>query len=397
MEKNYKILRVIARLNIGGPARNAVLLTEAFSNNRAGIDTVLVCGEVEENEGDMAYLAQEKGIRPVIVKELGRSISFRDDITAFYKLYRIICKEKPDLIHTHTAKAGTLGRLAGIIYNLTHPGNKKCKLVHTFHGHVLYGYFGRIKSCVFILIERILGLFTDTIITVSKALKTELVERFKIAKFEKISVVELGFELGELLKLELRKNRDSVNIGIVGRLVPIKNHKMFLEAVYKIKTSGYNSSDRPRPVRFIIIGDGELKSELQAYAKDLNIDDIVEFRGWITDVAEIYNDLDIVALTSINEGTPVSIIEAMASGKPIVAVNVGGVRDIVQDKKNGYLIDSDDVETFTDRLLDLIKDNNKCIQYGAYGRELVRNRFQKERLIKDMEGLYNKLLLRRSL
>ena len=158
-----KIVRIIARLNIGGPARNAVLLSEGFR------DTVLVCGEVEGSEGDMMYLAREKGIKPVIIKELGRELSWKDDWLAFWKIYKIICKEKPDIIHTHTAKAGTLGRFAGILYG-------KAILIHTFHGHVFSGYFGKIKTIFFIWVEKILALFTDKIITVSENLKKELVK-----------------------------------------------------------------------------------------------------------------------------------------------------------------------------------------------------------------------------
>ena len=190
-----KILRIIARLNIGGPARNAVLLSE-----NSNWETVLVCGEAAEGEGDMMYLAQQKGIKPIIVKELAREISWKDDWRAFWKIYKIICREKPDIIHTHTAKAGTLGRFAGILYG-------KAILMHTFHGHVFSGYFGKIKTLFFIWIERFLALFTDKIITVSENLKKELAEIFKIAPEDKISVIELGFELEDLLKLPQRENQ----------------------------------------------------------------------------------------------------------------------------------------------------------------------------------------------
>jgi len=375
-----KIVRIIARLNIGGPARNAVLLSDLG-------ETVLVCGEVGEGEGDMMYLAREKGIEPIIVPELGRELSFLNDCRAFWKIYRIICRERPDIVHTHTAKAGTLGRLAAALYNLTHclckVGCVRCKVVHTFHGHVLHSYFGSTKTWFFIWAERISSLFTDKIVTVSDVLKKELSGIFRIAPEEKFSVVELGFELDELLKLPPKEASDVINIGIVGRLVPVKNHKMLLRVAQKIKA------------RFLIVGDGELRQELEDYVKALKIEDVVGFRGWVKDVADIYRDLDIVVLTSLNEGTPVSIIEAMAAAKPVVATRVGGVSDIVQDRKSGYLVRSGDEEDFEEKLSSLIRDREKRLRFGEYGRRLVKDRFSKDRLIKDTKELYNSLLDKR--
>ncbi len=392
-----KIVRIIARLNIGGPARNAVLLTEGFSTaleqysssevEKIKYETVLVCGEAAEAEGDMMYLAQQKGIRPIIIKELAREISWKDDWTAFWKIYKIIRREKPDIIHTHTAKAGTLGRLAGILYG-------KAILIHTFHGHVFSGYFSKIKTLFFIWIERFLGLFTDKIITVSENLKKELAEKFKIAPEDKISVIELGFELEDLLKLPERENRQTINIGIVGRLAPIKNHKMLFK-VAKGLAKGLSPFLGTVPLRYIVIGDGELRGELEKYAEELGMRDRIEFKGWVIDLKAIYEELDIVALVSLNEGTPVSLIEAMAGARPLVATNVGGVKDIVKDGVSGYLVESGNVEEFTKRLLELIRDSEKRMAFGRNGRDIVKNRFSKERLIKDTERLYNNLLDKR--
>lgn len=382
-----KILRIIARLNIGGPARNAVLLSEGLSGYPHGNDrddlqwkTVLVCGEVGEGEGDMMWLAREKGIEPVIVPELGRELSFWDDWRAFWKIYRIICRERPDVIHTHTAKAGALGRMAGVVYKVCSKALNKPILVHTFHGHVLHSYFGRIKTFFFIWVEKILALFTDKIIVVSESLKKELVERFRIAPEKKVQVVELGFELDELLKLPSKEDRDVINIGIVGRLVAVKNHRMLLRVAQKIKA------------KFLIVGDGELRRELENYVRELGIEDIVEFKGWVKDLGKIYLDLDILVLTSLNEGTPVSIIEAMAAARPVVATNVGGVRDVVEDGKSGYLVGSGDEEKFSEKLLDLINHPEKRKIFGECGRKAVNHRFSKDRLIKDTEKLYNELL-----
>ncbi|MCX5687193.1 MAG: glycosyltransferase family 4 protein [Candidatus Omnitrophica bacterium] len=379
-----KILRIIARLNIGGPARNAVILTEGFS------DTVLVCGEVDKAEGDMMYLAREKGMKPIIVEELGRELSWKDDWSAFWKIYKIICREKPDIIHTHTAKAGALGRMAGILYNLNKPRRMPAfgeatyaVLIHTFHGHVFSGYFGKIKTVFFIWTEKILALFTDKIITVSRNLKDELAHKYRIALEKKIEVIELGFELDELFALPLKESSEVINIGIVGRLVPIKNHKMLFRAC----RAGLNL-----PYRIIVVGDGELRCDLEKYAEELGMCDKIKFKGWVKDLKAIYEELDIVALTSLNEGTPVSLIEAMASGRPVITTNVGGVKDIVEDNKSGYLVESGDEESFSQKLMDLIKDSEKRKKFGEYGRNIVKNRFSKERLIKDTGTLYNNTL-----
>jgi len=380
-----KILRIIARLNIGGPARNAVLLTEGFPG------TALICGEVDKSEGDMMYLAGEKGIKPIIIKELGRELSWKDDWAAFWKIYKIIREVKPDIIHTHTAKAGTLGRFAGILYG-------KAILIHTFHGHVFSGYFGKVKTIFFIWVEKFLALFTDTIITVSEALKKELVEKYRIAPEKKFSVIELGFELDELLKLPPRENSGTVNVGIVGRLVPVKNHKMMLRVAKRVGDIQGQSPKKGTvpveivPVRYMIIGDGEMRGELERYVEELGIKDKVEFKGWVKDLKAIYEELDIVALTSLNEGTPVSLIEAMAGGRPVIATNVGGVKDIVKDGASGYLVELGNVEEFIKKLLELIKDPEKRRKFGENGRNIVKDRFSKERLIKDTEKLYNNTL-----
>ena len=379
-----KVLRIIARLNIGGPAKNAILLTEGLKG--FGVETILVCGEPCLFEGDMSFLAQSKKITPIIVKELGREISIWNDLVAFWKIYRIICRESPDIIHTHTAKAGALGRLAACLYKLR---GAKCKIVHTFHGHILKGYFGKLRSILFLWIERFFALFTDKILTVSNALKKEL-EELRIAGPEKILVIELGFELDELLNLPQKAPvSGAINIGIVGRLVPIKNHRMFLEVARQVLSDKKWVS---QPVKFIIIGDGELREALKSYAQKLGIVDSVEFRGWVREVKKIYEELDIVVLTSLNEGTPVSLIEAMAAGRGVVATDVGGVRDLVEDGINGYLVPSGNAELFVDRLKRLIEDAGKREQFGLNGREGVRARFKKERLLVDIVGLYNNLI-----
>jgi glycosyltransferase involved in cell wall biosynthesis len=316
--KKIKILRIIARLNIGGPAIHTILLTEGLDKNK--FESLLVCGSVGDSEADMLYYAIEKGVKPYFVPELKRELNLLNDIRAFRKIYNIINTERPDIIHTHTAKAGTLGRLAAIFYNLLNR-DRQLSFVHTFHGHIFDGYFGNLKTKVFILIERFLAFFTHKIITVSESIKNDLVV-LGISS-HRIEVIPLGFELDRFLNICPRDN-SAVNIGIVGRLVPVKNHRLFLEAAAEVIKS--ISKNKPR---FKIIGDGELRNELERYAHKLNINTYVEFLGWQKEPSAIYSDLDVVCLTSVNEGTPVSLIEAMASGRAVVTTDVGGVRDLL--------------------------------------------------------------------
>ena len=247
MEK-IRILRIIARLNIGGPAINAILLTDGLGKDRS--NSRLIVGRIDKDEGDMSYLAQEKNIQPVVIPQLGRNINLFSDIAAFYKIYKQINEYRPDIVHTHTAKAGTLGRLSAALFNLTH--RKKIKTVHTFHGHVLSGYFSRVSTIFFIWVERILARFTDLIIVVSEGVKQDILS-LGISDQAKIKVVHLGFELDKFLVIKPREANQELNIGIVGRLVPIKNHEMFFDAARLFLNSIPNT---PCSIQFFIIGDG---------------------------------------------------------------------------------------------------------------------------------------------
>ncbi|MEW6009460.1 MAG: glycosyltransferase family 4 protein [Candidatus Omnitrophota bacterium] len=382
-----KILRIIARLNIGGPAIHCILLTEGLSED--SFESMLIYGSVENSEADMLYLAKDKGIKPILIEELGQKLSLKRDLIVFWKLFNIIRNFKPDIIHTHTAKAGTLGRLAGLFYNFMQRirlRRNRAKLVHTFHGHIFYGYFGKLKSKIFILIERILSGMTDKIITVSDEVKLDLIE-FKIAKKEKIIVIPLGLELEKLLALPYNDSFNSkIRVGIIGRLTPVKNHMMFFKAIKQLSEAGLSNE-----AKFMIIGDGELREKLEDTAKELGIYKQTEFTGWQKDALNLYSKLDIVALTSFNEGTPVSLIEAMAAARPVIATNVGGVKDIVNDER-GFLVASGDVSGFAKTLKILIEDSKLRQAKGQAGRNFVRDLFTKERLIKDMETLYKSII-----
>lgn len=382
-----KIVRIISRLNVGGPAIHTILLSEEL--NKGGYRDILVCGRVSESEGDMGYFARERNVDPLVIPELKRDISLADDLKAFCKIYSIIKREKPDIVHTHAAKAGTLGRLAALLCGVP-------VKMHTFHGHIFDGYFSPFKAKVFLAIERFLALFTDRVITVSEAVRHEIADKLKVAHPSKCVIVPLGLELGKFFDCEKERGKfrnelglsgATLLVGIVGRLVPIKNHEMFLNAAKKILEM------KPSPdIRFIVVGDGELKGHLESYAARLGLGSHVIFTGWRKDLAGVYADLDIVALTSLNEGTPVSLIEAMASGRPVISTKVGGVQDLVTEGLNGYLVPSQDTSVFVQRLSMLMTDGPKRRQFGLCGREKVGHKFSKERLVRDMKSLYAECL-----
>lgn len=393
--KKTKILRLIARLNIGGPAIHTVLLTSAL--NPLEFKTILACGRLSPGEGDMSYYAQEKGVPVLSIPALERDLVLFRDLTAFLQIYRLIAREKPGIIHTHTAKAGSLGRAAALVYNLI-PWHKRVKVVHTFHGHVLSGYFSRIKSFLFIIIEKLLASSTDQLITVSQSVKDDLV-RLGVASERKIAVVPLGFELKKFLDLPVSTRSSHRSVGIVGRLVPVKNHRLFIDAVSKISADPANNG-----ISFKIVGDGEERRRLEEYAQRTGAGNI-EFLGWERDLDNVYSGLDLVVLTSINEGTPVSLIEAMASGKAVVSTDVGGVRDLMGGElqpykssnsgfrifERGILIEPDDKEALARAVIFLLADEGLRNRMGMSGRDYVRSQYSKERLIRDIENLYRNL------
>ncbi len=403
--KKIKVLRMIARLNIGGPAIHVHLLTKGLDAKK--FEPTLVAGKISPQEGDMSYLFDSADKEPIIIPELQREISLRMDLKAFHQIFSRLIEEKPDIVHTHTAKAGSSARLAVLMYNLIY--GKKVRTVHTFHGHVFEGYFSQAKSLLFIWVERFLARLTDVIIAISKTQKRDLSEKFRIAPAKKISTVELGFDLRPFLESEVSRgqfrrslgiNDDSLLIGIIGRLVPIKNHLMFLEAakIFLEQNAGVQT-------KFIVVGDGELRGELEAYCQELGLTSYVIFCSWIRDVPLVYADLDILALTSKNEGTPVSIIEAMASSVPVIATNVGGVLDLLGPPdgvpspdgflvcERGILSLKNDASGFAKGLKYLIdgdiREKQKRLMRARF---FVRGRFSEERLLHDIESLYLDLM-----
>lgn len=383
MEK-IKVIRIITRLNIGGPAINAVLLTNDLCQR---FEVVLVTGQIGKDEGDMGYLAAEKGIRPIVIPQLQRNISIFKDISAFIKLVRLLRKEKPVIVHTHLAKAGIIGRLAALVAGVP-------IRIHTFHGHTFSNYFPSWQTKVFLSMERIIARYTDRIITISKKLSSEISDKYRVAPADKISIIPLGFELEKFLEntpgensLRSRLNLEdgSLAVGIIGRLTPVKNHKLFLDVARDVL-------DRIDKVRFIIVGDGECRDALEKYAEDIGIKESVAFLGWQKNMQNVYQDLDIIALTSLNEGTPVSLIESMAAAKAVIATNVGGVPDVVKDGQTGILVESGDRETFTAKLIGLLIDREKRNFLGQNARSHVLERYSAGRLYRDIEKLYDEVI-----
>jgi glycosyltransferase involved in cell wall biosynthesis len=391
-----KVLRIINRFNLGGPTYNAAYLTKYLPEE---YETLLIGGDKEESEDTSQHILGELGITPLIIPEMKRAIRFGNDYAAYKKIKQIIEEFNPDIVHTHASKAGTLGRMAAF----------SCKVpavVHTFHGHVFHSYFSKAKTTVFKKIEKKLAEKSSAIIAISDLQKEELGNIHKITTLDKIKVIPLGFDL-KRFQTDLDKKRmkfrneyqiydDEIAIGIIGRLVPIKNHEFFLEALKKVlnKTT--------KKVRAFIVGDGESKDNIISLAQELNIDycqSIIDFKktsltltSWIKNIDDVNAGMDIIALSSLNEGTPVSLIEAQASNNPIVSTNVGGIENIVIDGKTGLLSDINDVDTYAQNLLELIENESKRNEMKQNGWNHVRERFSYKRLVTDIDDLYKKLL-----
>ena len=420
-----KVLRIIARLNVGGPARHVVWLSEGLRS--AGVETLLVAGVVPPGEDDMSYVATASGVRPFIVPEMSREISLKDAVTT-WKLFRLMLRERPDIVHTHTAKAGTVGRVAGLAYRWLTPGvligrPRPCRFVHTYHGHVFHGYYGPRKTRLFLGIERWLArLVTDRIVVISEQQRQEINEVFRVGRREQFAMIPLGLDIRAYknwqqrmprVRAELGADQSQVLIGIVGRLTEIKNHKLFLQAaahlkeIFSTRAAIGETRDLPSP-RFLIVGDGNLRHELEAQAKSLGLERDVSFLGTRNDPEDFYPALDIVALSSLNEGTPLTLIEAMANARPVVATAVGGVVDLLggtippDEEETGYalcergvLVQSGDAEGFARGLARLIEDKALRDELSKRGRDFVLLNYRKERLLADMSELYAEMLVNR--
>jgi glycosyltransferase involved in cell wall biosynthesis len=399
-QRPIRIARIIDRLNVGGPAKHVVWLTAGLPRDK--FESLLIAGHVAPAEGDMTYFAAGAGVLPDVVPELSRALSLRDVVVVgklVYKFWRF----RPDIVHTHKAKAGATGRVAVILYRwLTLSAlwfrPRPCWTVHTYHGHVFHGYFDRIQTWVFVSIERILARFgTDRIVVLSKQQQREICDEFHVGYSGQYRIIPLGIDFAEFSSFDrplhgaLGSGGDELVIGSIGRLSEVKNHSLLLKSIARLRSDGMR-------VRCVIVGDGELRSRLEGEARDLGIANCTDFLGFRRDVLALYQSFDIVAWTSLNEGTPLTMIEAMACGRAIVATEVGGIVDLlgkVQSTKNGMTVwdygltvRGHEPAPFCSALRLLIDDRDLRCRMGERAAEFVHSRFSRERLLHDISELY---------
>jgi glycosyltransferase involved in cell wall biosynthesis len=354
-----RVLHVIARLNVGGPAR--ILPHVLHDLRRSGVSVLLASGSVEPGEADMSDLAKRLGIPTATVPQMRRSLSPLSDLRAYRRVRSLIRSFRPDVVHTHTAKAGALGRRAAWAEGTD-------LIVHTYHGHVFDGYFDPIRTRLFLGIERRLASVTHRICVLSRQQKRELLERYRIGTEDRYAVIPPGVapverdgdrDGSESAPLPLGWEGRTV-VGIVGRIVPVKNHGLFLDAARRILNSAPET-------RFLVVGDGPLRGALESRVRREGWSDAIRFLGWRRDLARLYEVMDIVILTSKNEGVPVSLLEAMEFGIPVVSTDVGGVADFVSHGAEGFLAPSGDAEGLSRSVLRLIEDPGLRRRMGNAG------------------------------
>src|SRR6266540_853518 len=386
-----RVLRLITRLNIGGPSIQAVTLSDRL--RAKGFETLLIHGRLGAGEGDMSYLLERTGVATRYLPHLQRPIVPIDDARAISEVYSILRQTKPAIVHTHMAKAGAIGRLAARWYNRTAGRRSPARLVHTYHGHVLDGYFSARKTNILMRTERSLARWTDRIIAISPQIKRDLLETYHVGRDRQYSVVPLGFDLEPFARIResdrqqarhtLQLSPSAVVVSTVGRLTPIKNHELLLQATRRI-------CEQHADAVILIAGDGELRGDLEQTARALGIADRVRFLGWRRDLETIYAATDVFALTSRNEGTPVALIEAMASAVPGVSTDVGGVSDVIVDDSLGRRVPDADPRAFAAAVNDLLLDGRRT-EIGERARQFVLGRFSIDRLVNDIAAVYREL------
>ena len=405
-----RVLRIINRFNLGGPTHNAAYLTRFLPDD---FETRLVGGMWDPTEEGSKHILEGLGVEPVILPEMRRDIAPWRDREAYRRIKAMIREFRPDIVHTHASKAGAIGRLAAADMGVR-------AIVHTFHGHVFHSYFGRVRTSVYKNIERFLARRSSRIIAISERQREELVNEHQICPPEKVSVIPLGFDLTRFRDDQDTKRRlfrhvygvadDEIAVGIIGRLVPIKDHDLFIEALHRVsRTTG-------KRIRAFVVGDGEERDRLQQRARELGLTQVqgpvfnghgfghgvngdpavpralLTFTSWVREVDIVNAGLDVVVLTSRNEGTPVSLIEAQAAGKPVVSTRVGGVENVVVEGRTGLLSPAGNAAALADNLRQLIEDDQLRQDLGARGWGHVQERYHYGRLVKDTAALYHELL-----
>jgi len=390
-----RILRIINRFNLGGPTYNAAYLTKYLPPE---YETMLLGGMKDETEDSSQFIVENLGITPTVLHEMHREINIFNDAAAYRKIKKIIAEFKPDIVHTHASKPGALGRWAAHRMNVP-------VIIHTFHGHVFHSYFNPAKTRFYKSLERRLADVSTRIIAISEKQKEELSIDHQICPADKIEVIPLGFDLNrfqdgiakkrEVFREEFSLVEDDIAVSIVGRLVPIKNHELFLDSMKWVKERV------SRRIKGFIVGDGESRTHLENYCTEIGLtyssdseDDVdIYFTSWVKNVDFVNSGSDIIALTSKNEGTPVSLIEAQAGNRAIVSTRVGGIEDVVIPDETALLSDPNNAKAFRQNLLRLASDDDLRTKLGERGWSFVKDKFHYERLARDVAALYERLLV----
>jgi glycosyltransferase involved in cell wall biosynthesis len=379
-----RVLRIAGRLNIGGPSFHTILLTQLLDTGR--YESMLAVGSVGAREGDMTDFATDRGVAPYEIPMMRREVRPLLDVVALWHLYRLMRRFRPTIVHTHAAKAGALGRIAAILARVP-------IVVHTYHGHVFHSYFGPFRTRAYLAVERLLARATDQVIAVGPLLRRDLAG-YGFDRGNRLTTVLLGLDLQQFLapdsdgvglRRELGLGDGVLLVGIVARLVPVKDHVTFLAAAARVLGSGVRA-------HFLIVGDGDLRSDLELAAQRLGIAPHVSFLGWRHDLPSVYRALDIVALSSLNEGLPVAVIEAMASARPVVATDVGSVSDLVVAGKTGYVVPPRSPDELADAICALAAAPDRRAAMGLAARARAYPKYDISRLTADIDALYQRLL-----
>lgn len=385
-KRPIRVLRVIARLNMGGPAKHVGILSGRRMESR-GYQTLLAHGSLAPGEESLEDYAESEGADLAFIPELVQPIKPASDLRAFRELAKLVRRFRPDVVHTHTAKGGFVGRSAALTMR------PRPAIVHTYHGHVLEGYFGRGKTTAYRGLEKAAGHVSDRLIGVSQATVDDLI-RLGVAPKERFSVIPLGLELDSFADLdpvpdlqarrELGIQGDGTLFSFVARIAPIKRVDRLLKAFAVARGNGSK-------VQLAIVGDGEDRPALEEMAGALGIADTVHFLGYRRDLATIAAASDAVILSSDNEGTPVALIEASAAARPAVATRVGGVPEVVTDQ-TGILVPPDDVAALAAGIQRIADDPELRAAMGERARAHAMGRYSAERLVGDVDALYRELL-----
>jgi len=393
-----RVVQIIDRLNVGGPTKYVTWLSSLLIDE---FETCVVTGHIVKGEGDMSWYAKKANVDLRVIPEFSREISIKDFIV-LYKMITFLCYYKPQVVHTHKAKAGAIGRLAVYVYRIL--TGKQCKVIHTYHGHIFHSYYNRYKTKLFVIIERVFAkYFTDVIITISRQQKQEINEIYRIGNKNQHRIIPYGLDFSisdeyvPCLNHILGVSNNVPIVGFVGRLCEIKNLTLFVHAAKLLKSKGIKC-------KFVLIGDGNLRSDLESLVAELGLKDTVFFMGFRNDVMNIYTNFTLISITSLNEGTPFTLLEAMHFKVPVVSTLVGGVVDIMGEPvqltdlppnvsawENGLTVKSQDTVAFADAVQYIIEHDKLAQTMGRDASKFVGLHYSQQRFLLDMASLYRQL------